>query len=327
MSKALALLVGVKDGGACAGSELDVDNIHRILYPVGYDVRTLKTADATHDRILQNLDYAASILKSDDIFVFYYSGHGGQQPDHNSDEHDGKDETLCAYDRDIVDDELDEIWQKMGQNVRIVMISDSCNSGTNYRGRGKDIPARPTPFIPIRRSGINTVRQMKAQMIHMGGCFDGAGSSGWPEGGEFTIALCKSWQNGTFKGNYREFYQKILGFIKTDQNPVYNEYGPVSQEFRNQLPFTMENDVPDIELTPTTGAATTTTSIEAIVSVDSLNIRNGPGVDYQKIGSLNKGDIVNIYDFDGKDVWVEIKPEEWVALACNGKRYIKINWR
>jgi len=323
MSKALALLVGIKDGGACAGSELDVDNIHRILYPLGYDVRTLKTEDATHDRILQDLEYASSILKSGDIFVFYYSGHGGQQPDYNSDEHDGKDETLCAYDRDIVDDELNEIWQKMIQGVRIVMISDSCNAGTNYKNRGKNIPVNPTPFQPIRRSENSTVRQMKSQMIHMGGCFDGAGSAGWPEGGEFTIALCKAWQNGNFNGNYQEFYRKILDFITTNQNPVFNEYGPVSQEFKNQRPFTVETDIPITDL----DSATTTTTIEAIVSVSSLNIRKGPGVEYQKIGSLNKGDVVNIYDFDGKEVWVEIEPGKWAAMAYNGKRYMTINWR
>ncbi len=305
MSKALALLVGIKDGGACAGSELDVDNIHRILYPLGYDVRSLKTERATHDRILQYLDYATSILERDDIFVFYYSGHGGQQPDNNGDEYDGKDETLCAYDRNIVDDELNEIWQKMGMGVRIVMISDSCNAGTNYKNKGKDIPVKPTPFLPIRRSDIATARQMEAQMIHMGGCFDGKSSAGWPEGGAFTIALCKAWQNGAFNGNYREFHQEILaiiGTMPTSQIPAYNEYGSVSQEFKNQRPFTVETGYTPSPYTPHV-PETSTISIEAVVSVDSLNIRKGPGVQYQKTGSLSKGDIVNVNDFDGKDVW------------------------
>lgn len=35
-----------------------------------------------------------------------YSGHGGQLPDLNGDESDGRDETWCFFDGELVDDEL-----------------------------------------------------------------------------------------------------------------------------------------------------------------------------------------------------------------------------
>lgn len=79
MAKASALLVGLKsvdpteyngwDGtGGCWGCELDVDNIERILTPFGYNIKTLKTAQATRDRILASLYRAAENVKANDIF-------------------------------------------------------------------------------------------------------------------------------------------------------------------------------------------------------------------------------------------------------------------
>lgn len=113
-----------------------MDNVERILNRLGYQIKILKTAEATRDNILSSLYRAAENAAADDIFVFYYSGHGGQQPDIDGDELDGKDETLVAYDREVIDDKIHEALIKFRFGVRVVMISDSCNSGTNYRARG-----------------------------------------------------------------------------------------------------------------------------------------------------------------------------------------------
>jgi len=47
------------------------------------------------------------------------------------------DETWVLYDRQLVDDELYKIWSKFKPGVRILVLSDSCHSGTVPR----DIPA------------------------------------------------------------------------------------------------------------------------------------------------------------------------------------------
>ncbi|MGD2090428.1 MAG: caspase family protein [Candidatus Aminicenantes bacterium] len=250
MIKAKALLVGLKEinpanynrwngRNGCAGCELDVENLQKILEPLNYNLKTLKTSQATAENILKELENAASILQQGDIFVFFYAGHGGQQPDENDDEPDGRDETLMAYDREIIDDELNKIWLKMKPGVRIVMISDSCNSGSNYRCRSKDF-SNPSPIVPIPDQ--KTVEEMKAQMIHMGGCRDGFSSTGHPEGGEFTLALVKAWQQGGFEWNYQQLYEKTCDLITTHQKIQYTEYGPVTPEFRNQKPFSVEMD-------------------------------------------------------------------------------------
>ncbi len=239
-----ALLVGLTSvdstryGGwtgtnGCGGCELDVDNVGGIVTGLKFETSILKTKQATSGNILAGLRQAAESLKAGDIFVFYYSGHGGQQPDANGDETDGQDETLVAYDRQIIDDELNAIWPTFKSGVRILMLSDSCNSGTNYRNRFDILSGSSIQPIP----DLKTASLMQAQMIHMGGCRDGDTSSGYSTGGEFTTALCKTWNKGAFSGNYRAFYQQILTLITSGQQPQFNEYGPVTDTFRNQKPF------------------------------------------------------------------------------------------
>ncbi len=247
MAKGLALLIGLKSvdpnqyngwngENGCWGCELDVDNVERILAAQGFQTTVLKTAQATHDNVLQALRSTTSSLAPDDILAFYYSGHGGQQPDFGSptkDELDDQDETLVAFDRHIIDDELNEIWLSASQGARIVMMSDSCNSGTNYRMVGT-FPTS-TPIIPVVDKAVQ--EQMKAQLIHYGGCRDGFPSSGYLGGGAFTTALCNAWANGAFEGNYRQLLQKAAALVTTGQIPQYNEYGPVSDMFRTSKPF------------------------------------------------------------------------------------------
>ena len=325
MNKGIALLVGLKrvnptnynnwDGtNGCWGCELDVDNIQRILHPLNYRINTLKTAQATSRNILSSLNSAAEQLDKDDMFVFYFSGHGGQQPDHNYDEADGRDETIVAFDREINDDELDNIWMKMRQEVRIVMISDSCNSGTNYRNIRTIENSTPMKPLSNRRES-----DFKAQMIHIGGCQDGSSSIGYQEGGAFTKTLCNAWENGNFNGSYSTFYEKICSLITSGQEPQYNEYGQVSNEFKNQKPFIITESETSEEIVSPSQCL-----FKGKVTANQLNIRKGPGINYQDVGDLYEGDQINITNVDGRDVWVEIGSEKWAALAYRGRKYIDI---
>lgn len=243
MSTKMAILVGLCQvspdayGGwngvnGCEGCELDVQHMAEILTPLGYDIQTITTTAATKTAILASLEHAAATLMGGDRLVFYFAGHGGQQPDANQDETDGRDETLLAYDGEITDDELNAIWPQFQPDARIVMLSDSCNSGTNYRAI-RDV-FTPTPIQPLSRT---TRAVMQAQFIHMGGCRDGFTSTGLESGGVFTTALATTWKDGAFVGNYKTFYEAIVAAVTSGQIPQYNEYGPVTDGFRNEKPF------------------------------------------------------------------------------------------
>ncbi|OMO94790.1 Peptidase C14, caspase catalytic [Corchorus capsularis] len=71
-----------------------------------------------------------------DSLVFYFSGHGSQQKNHNfGEEKDGYDETLCPSDFEtegpIVDDEINwTIVRPLPHGVKLHALIDACHSGT-----------------------------------------------------------------------------------------------------------------------------------------------------------------------------------------------------
>jgi hypothetical protein len=78
-------------------------------------------------------------------------------------------------------------------------------------------------------------------MIHMGGCRDSKTSDGYAGGGLFTMSLCNAWKGGKFNGAYRALYDEVAAMVSAenpDQQPAFNEYGAVTEQFRTQKPFT-----------------------------------------------------------------------------------------
>lgn len=247
--KGHALLIGLKqvdpaayggwDGrGGCAGCELDVDNVERMLQPEGFQVQKLLTKAATRSAVLRGITSMAQAAQPGDLVCIYYSGHGGQQPDRNGDETDGRDETLVAYDGELIDDQLAEAWTSFKAGVRIVFLSDSCNSGTNYRHHLGTLKATPMSLSMLSEKSR---APMAAALVHIGACRDGATSDGYETGGVFTMALCRLWAGGKFAGSYVELHAALAKATAGTATQVaqYNEYGAVDGSFRNQRPFTV----------------------------------------------------------------------------------------
>lgn len=93
--------------------------------------------DVTGNNYREAIKELISKGKEGDLLISQYSGHGSYVPDDNGDEPDGQDECLCPVDiftkGPITDDELFEIYAKRKPGVRLVIISDSCHSGTVSR--------------------------------------------------------------------------------------------------------------------------------------------------------------------------------------------------
>jgi len=71
--------------------------------------------------------------KDGDTIVLTYSGHGTTVRDKNGDEADRRDEAICLYDGNMIDDTIRGIFNKRKEGVKLVFISDSCHSGTVSR--------------------------------------------------------------------------------------------------------------------------------------------------------------------------------------------------
>lgn len=95
--------------------------------------KVLRNSAATTDnvkKILTEIAEGKNKLVSGDILLITYSGHGGQVKDIENIESDGKHETWCLYDRQFLDDEIFALLSKFDKGVRVLVISDSCYSGT-----------------------------------------------------------------------------------------------------------------------------------------------------------------------------------------------------
>ena len=156
------------------------------------NVATLYDGEATRARILAALREAASRVGAGDVFVLFYSGHGTLFPDSKSEvldetqvieqvvdaetrrpqpllRPDKFDSALCPSDvagpptsgkgwgNLILDDELFDLFSEFtGRGCEVVLLADSCNSGTLGRGLagggdGGDRPKLIDPQLALGR--------------------------------------------------------------------------------------------------------------------------------------------------------------------------------
>lgn len=79
-----------------------------------------------------------SKLTAGDVLLIHYSGHGTQVYDRDNDEQDGYDEALYLYDGVVVDDDINELLQGAPEGVNVVVLFDSCFSGSATKSVSKD---------------------------------------------------------------------------------------------------------------------------------------------------------------------------------------------
>lgn len=121
----------------------------------GYTVQKLIDDQANKAAMVAAIRGLVQGAKSGDSVAITFSGHGTYAPDENGDEPDGLDEGLCPYDikqgNVLIDDEIHQLFAQRAAGVRILLISDSCHSGTVIRAAAADPDAdaaRPR-FMPM----------------------------------------------------------------------------------------------------------------------------------------------------------------------------------
>jgi metacaspase-1 len=119
--------------GPLAACEFDANDMAAIAKSKGVKSTVLLTKKVTRANVLGEMRSAAKALKAGGLFFLTYSGHGGQVPDVSGDEPDKQDETWCLYDGQLIDDELYFELSRFAAGVRILVLSDSCHSGSVTR--------------------------------------------------------------------------------------------------------------------------------------------------------------------------------------------------
>ncbi|MHC4696601.1 MAG: caspase family protein [Planctomycetota bacterium] len=114
----------------CVNDANDWASLLREEFGFGDNVNVVTDAAAAKANILSSLRDMVGMAKGEDVIVFTYSGHGTWVPDQGElDEFDNRDEAICAYDGNVLDDELRGIIRGLGPDVHLTVISDSCFSG------------------------------------------------------------------------------------------------------------------------------------------------------------------------------------------------------
>ena len=241
--------------GALGTCEADAIDLAALAKGQGFETTTLLTAEATADNIIEKIREAAKTLEEGDMFFLTFSGHGGYVDDKNGDEKDRKDETWVAYDRQIADDELYNELTGFAANVRVLMASDSCHSGTV----AEEVPSPDAKAMPphvaagdqLERAKLyeqiqrtvpdakESIQRLKAEVLLLSACADDELAYIGPRHSIFTGIFLRAWNKGRFEGTYRDFFKAIAELMPSRQTPQWYPPADKDPEFVVQRPFTI----------------------------------------------------------------------------------------
>lgn len=207
--------------------------------------------EATADNVLKHIDEAARTLEKGGLFIFYFTGHGMQIDDNSS--HigwtykDGLDDVLICSDKPLFDVQLGNAWRQFKPGVRIVMISDSCHSGTNQAIRNQlRIQRNKLINLPFHTDRYMLPTYPDVMLVHYGACRDDEEApAGGDEGSPYTynfIGLCKY---AVFELNYQvlgdAIAQKMEAYgVHAQFNTLGDTNTPEFKTFLHQRPFTID---------------------------------------------------------------------------------------
>jgi hypothetical protein len=226
MSK-IALCIGINDypgtDADLAGCVNDAQDWAKLLAQRGFAVSLLLNGEATLAALRAGIADLIEDAAPGDSLVVTYSGHGTWRPDASGDEPDGRDEGLCPWDigtaGPLLDDEMHGLFARRRDGVRLVLISDSCHSGSVTRGAAAhgDAGAPRPRFLPPA-TWLPALAQPRAGPRH------GAIPARAPRrvGGDLLLAACQdneySWDT-SFKGRpngaFSHYAQKTLRDLPT----------------------------------------------------------------------------------------------------------------
>jgi hypothetical protein len=240
----------------------------------GYSTTHLHNEAAKIKTVKDKLAHYATQLKPGDIFLLTYSGHGGEIINDKPDNVDTEkmDQTWCLYDEQLLDDEIYECFKAFKEGTRIVVVADSCHSGTITRVADNDLSkmleegmsmakasrgmaSRQLPeeaqqaimsrlyeskYEPkIKKYKSTGKRQdIKAAVKLLAACQDNQVTYDGDEYGIFTGALAKQ-----LTGTGAPIAEALISGVKKQYSypkPNFFEYGAIIPGFDNSLPFDIE---------------------------------------------------------------------------------------
>ena len=261
-----ALCIGINDypgtGSDLSGCVNDANDWAALLAKRGFTTSKMFDKKASGKNMRAAIAAVIGKAGAGDLVVIQYSGHGSYVPDDNGDEPDGKDECLCPYDINangpITDDELFDMYSAKKTGVKLLVISDSCHSGSNARFapittpptiKGRKAPQRKVRFLPpavflskrelAKLGSSRAIRRSNPPGRHAGllmaGCQDteysyDASFQGRPNGA-FSFVALRELAKLSASASYQRWHDAIRKALPSQQYPqTPNLYGTKSMK-------------------------------------------------------------------------------------------------
>lgn len=246
--KVTYLCVGMEKSqrfGECPGCEIDARHLSALMSKIfGYNGSILISEQATKAAVVSKLKEGIESTGEDGLFLFFYSGHGGQEylGGKEPDGSDRMDEYLCLYDSHMLDD---EIWDLVSQcKGRVFLYFDACHSATMYRTvskvpqkEGVAIALSSDPDRLVKSSGfkfsprsvfaraLSGEKSSNARILCWSGCKEIEYSYGGSRGGFLTICVLNGFKKGISYGDLWARAHDAVKAMKPSQNPVQTYIG------------------------------------------------------------------------------------------------------
>jgi len=213
----MALVIGIGDypeeSGWCKiHGDNDISIVTEMLEVNGFEqVQILSNKAATKQGIMEALNNLSKKASLGDVVYIHFSGHGQQITDLDGDEPDGYDEAWIPYDackdysgkyqgqNHIVDDELfdflNHLRTKVGDNGKIIVVSDACHSGSGSRGDEDENVVRGV------QERFEVPAEMKADSVKRE-------STAW-----LFVSACKAYQNNFEYRDNQGNYHGMLSYL------------------------------------------------------------------------------------------------------------------
>ena len=229
-----ALLVGVGKysvpGIDLPGIDLDMERMQETLGIMGFEpsqIRVLMDENATSKNVIRELEtWLRQGVEPEDRVVFYYSGHGSNNPDFDGDEEDGVDEVLVTHDvrrvrikgqralTGVVDDDTIGRLIEAIPSKNIWIIVDACHSGTMTRDvlmENLTLGENPIFTKSFAYSGMPEGKTLDfaksleedaaSNFVAIAAAGDGEKAIGTTRGGVFTIGLSNAIRDAAQSGS------------------------------------------------------------------------------------------------------------------------------
>ena len=169
-----AVVYGISEYGPLTGDAVssleycdeDAVEMSTLLENQGYFVTRRIDDEATWSQLKADLKYVRETATANDLFIFYFSGHGGQNtdlPGKGGEPSEGDNRTEAIYLtqdgelRMVDDDKLGDLISEIPSRMRIVLL-DACNSG-GFIGNTEEIDRIPSDYEGEEKDLVETYKK------------------------------------------------------------------------------------------------------------------------------------------------------------------------